>query len=92
VRRGFDHLAAELSVAAGRLVPRYALWLRLRELGLDPERLTREQALAFCRAGLRGFLRGQQLRLSERALRRVERAVARFDPRRPSPLEGLARP
>jgi hypothetical protein len=90
VRRGFDHLAAELSVGLGRPAPRYALWLHLREGGLDPDRLTREQALAFCRAGLAAFLREQGLALSEPAARRLARAIARFDPRRPAPEERLA--
>jgi hypothetical protein len=91
VRRGFDHLVAEASVAAGRLLPRYALWLRLRELGFDPERLTRDEALAFCRAGLRDFLREHCVALPEAARRRMERRVARFDPRQPTPEERLAR-
>jgi hypothetical protein len=90
VRRGFDHLLAEASLAVGRRLPRYPLWLRLRELGFDPEGLTREQALAFCRGGLRAFLGEHRLALSERAARRLERAVARFDPRRPTPAEWLS--
>ena len=46
-RRRFDHLHSELSVAVGRLVSRYALWLQLRELGWDPEGLSRSQAVVF---------------------------------------------
>ena len=79
-------------MAVGRSLPRYSLWLRLREQGFDPERLTREQALAFCRGGLPAFLHEHRLALSGRAARRLERAVADFDPRRPTPAEWLARP
>jgi len=39
--RRFDHLYTELSVAAGELAPRYALWLQLAELCGDPARLER---------------------------------------------------
>ena len=91
MRRGFDHLFAEISVGVGRLAPRYALWLRLRELGIDPERLTRTQGVAFCRAHLARFLREHGMALPPRSLRRVERAVARFDPAAPTPAEWAAR-
>jgi hypothetical protein len=91
MRRSFDHLHAELSVAAGRLLPRYALWLRLAEVGLDPERLRREQSLAFCRGHAAAFLGEQGIALSSDGARRLERAVGRFDARFPTPYERLAR-
>jgi hypothetical protein len=91
MRRGFDHLHAELSVGVGRVVPRYALWLRLRETGADPDRLTREQALAFCRRHLPAFLAELGLVLPRRPARRLERELGRFDPSRPSPYELAAR-
>ena len=34
-RRRFNHLVAELSELADRSIDRYALWLRLHELGLQ---------------------------------------------------------
>jgi len=91
VRRAFDHLHAELSIGVGCLVPRYALWLHLRDLGLDPEALDREQALSFCRLHARDFLAELGLPLAPHAARRLERALARFDPLRPTPSEQLAR-
>lgn len=91
MRRVFDHLHAELSVGVGRLVPRYALWLRLREAGLDPERLSREQALGFCRRHLGAFLAELGLALAPRPARRLEREIGRFDPARPTPYERAAR-
>lgn len=90
MRRGFDHLHAELSVGVGTLVPRYPLWLRMREVGLDPERLSREQALRFCRRQLPNFLSELGLVLSQRGTRRLERAIGRFDPARPTPYERIA--
>jgi hypothetical protein len=90
-RRRFDHLFEELSVRIGRLAPRYALWLRLRERGLDPEALKREELVAFCRGELPDFLREHELALSARALASLVRAVARHDPTVPSPAEWAAR-
>jgi len=90
-RRRFAHLHMELSLAAGRLVPRWALWLHLAGRGWHPERLTREAVLAFHRDHLDAFLAEQGLTLSARAARRLGRELARFDPRRPTPEETLAR-
>lgn len=91
MRRAFDHLHAELSIGVGRVVPRYALWLRLRELGVDPEALDRQQSLAFCRGHARAFLAELGLMLAPRAARRIEKALSRFDPRFPTPSEMIAR-
>ena len=90
-RRRFDHLYEELSVALGRLAPRYALWLHMGELGMDPERLSRSDAVLFCRRHLDGFLGEQDLALRNREERRLVCAVDRFDPRHPTPYEHMAR-
>jgi hypothetical protein len=90
VRQRFDFLFEELSVRLGRLAPRYALWLRLRELGLDPERLTRDGALRFCRYHLDDFLREHELLLAPRAARSLTRAVARHDPDVRTPAQWAA--
>lgn len=89
--RRFDHLATELSVALGRLTPRYALWLRLQELGFDPMDLERDQAVTFLERHLDGFLDEFDLNLTGRARRRLLRAVAHFDPLQPTPEEILER-
>jgi hypothetical protein len=89
-RRGFDHLVEELSVAAGRLIPRYPLWLRLRTLGFDPERLDRAAATVFCGAPLEIFLAEYGVRLPARRLLRVRRNVQRFDPSFPTPYERMS--
>jgi hypothetical protein len=91
MRRVFDHLHAEVSVGVGELVPRYALWLRMRESGADPDRLTRDEALAFCRRHLSAFLHERGLALARRPARRLEREIGRFDPTRPTPYERAAR-
>lgn len=88
-RRRFDHLALVLSLEFGEPVARYPLWLCLHDLGLDPEHLDVEQALAFCRGPARGYLAERGHVLSGRAQRRICRQVARFDPERPSPEERL---
>jgi hypothetical protein len=90
-RRRFDQLYTELSVALGRLAPRYPLWLRMGERGLDPDRLSQSDALAFCREGLTAFLHDHGLELSQRRQLRLERAVRRFDPSHPTPDEHMAR-
>jgi hypothetical protein len=89
-RRRFDHLFAEVSLAAGRLVPRYPLWLALHEAGCDPEGLSRAAALSFCRSRLPRFLREHGLALRPAAARRLLREVERFDPGRRTPYEIVA--
>ena len=91
-RRRFDHLYEELSVRLGRLAPRYALWLRLRELGADPEALSRADALRFSEHDLPHFLAEHGLALGPAALRSLVRAVARHDPRVRTPAEWAAQP
>ena len=90
-RRRFDHLIAELSVALGRLVPRYALWLRMHELGWDPERLAATQATAFVDGHLDAFLAQSGDSLTARAQKRLSRSVERFDPLQPTPYETMER-
>lgn len=89
-RRRFDHLVQEVSLALDRHVPRYPLWLTLQELGMEPDRLSRESAIAFCNDHLQGFLAHMGYHLSPRQIRRLARSLARFDPTRPSPDERLA--
>jgi hypothetical protein len=89
-RRRFDHLFEEISVRIGRLAPRYALWLRLRELGMDPDALSREDVVRFCREGLEPFLREHELALAPRQARELLRSVARHDPALRTPAEWLA--
>ena len=90
-RRRFDHLYVELSVALDRLAPRYALWLHMADVGLDPERLSRSDVIRFCRDHLADFLARQGLALRERQARRLGRRMARFDPGHPTPYEHMAR-
>jgi hypothetical protein len=88
-RRRFEHLVIELSLAVDRAVPRFALWLALREQGADPEDLARGEAVAFCGEGLEDFLRAQRLALPPASRRRLLRRVGRFDARHPTPEERL---
>jgi hypothetical protein len=90
-RRRFDHLYEELSVRLGRLAPRYALWLRLRETGADPELLSRADALRFLHEELPGFLTEHGLVLAVPELRSLVRSIARHDPRVPTPADWAAR-
>jgi len=90
-RRRFDHLVVEISVAVSRVIPRYALWLRLGELGTPPEHLARTAALTFCDEHLEDFLEEQGLSISPRAMRRLRQAILRFDARQPTPYEWMQR-
>lgn len=81
----------ELSVAVGRLIPRYALWLHLKELGWSADHLSRSQAIVFCNEHLEGFLAARGEILAGRRLRQLLRRVRRFDPVRPTPYETMAR-
>jgi hypothetical protein len=90
-RRRFDHLHLELSLAVGERLPRYALWLAVHDAGLDPERLSRDDALDFLQDGAPGFLARRALRVPRgRTGRRLRRNVARFDPALPTPEERFA--
>ena len=89
-RTRFDHLATEVSVAVGARIPRYPLWLRLHDLGSDPEDLSRDQAVDFCEGALVHFLVDHGFWLSPRARRKLVKIVSRFDPDRPSPSDQLA--
>ncbi len=88
-RRRFEHLVAELSVAIGQVVPRYALWLQLRELGWMPEHLTREAVIAFHDVHLARFLSDHRLVITPRAERKLRRSLRRFDSRHPTPYERM---
>ena len=90
-RQRFEHLFAELSVACGRLVPRFQLWLYLREHDADPEALSLREALGFCDDGLVPFLAAEGLSLSRWQRRKFRHAIAGFDPDLTSPAEILAR-
>jgi hypothetical protein len=64
--------------------------MEFHEAGLDPEALSRDDAVAFCRARLPGFLATRGFELAPRSARRLEREVSRFDPRHPTPYERFA--
>jgi hypothetical protein len=89
-RRRFNHLVEEVSLTLDHHIPRYPLWLTLKELGMEPDWLTREAALAFCNEHLQGFLAHMGHSLSPRQLRRLARTLAHFDPSRPTPDERMA--
>jgi hypothetical protein len=90
-RRRFNHLFEELSVALDQLAPRYALWLHMGEVGLDPDRLSGGDVESYCHLHLTGFLEAHDLTLAPRLRRRFERTVIRFDPARPTPYEHMDR-
>ena len=88
-RAHFDNLVKELSELLGGDLPRYALWLHLREAGLDPEQLTREQAIALCGGFLQRFLRERGVHLAVSEMRHLRRVVARFEPSLATPAPGI---
>lgn len=90
-RKRFDHLVVELSVAVGRVVPRYALWLLLQELGHDPVTLSHDAVLAFHDDQLEAFLAEHGLQLEPREARRLRRSLDRYDPAYPTPYETMER-
>ena len=89
-RPRFDHLFEEISVRIGRLAPRYALWLRLREIGMDPDALSRDDVVTFCRDHLDLFLFEHELALAPRETRDLIRSVARHDPSVRTPAQWIA--
>ena len=89
-RRRFEHLVVELSLAVKRTIPRYRLWLRMHDLGWNPEELALEQAMFFCDHHLRIFLAESGLKMSSRSVRRLRKEVGRFDPNVLTPYERAA--
>ena len=90
-RRSFDHFHAELSVEIGKLVPRYALWLRLRDAGLDPDQVATAEVVDFFDAHLDAFLAEEGLVLAPRRRTRLRRRLERYDPAIPTPYETMQR-
>jgi len=90
-RRVFNRLVVEISLVVGHCVSRYALWVYVRELGIDPEQMSVQDARGFCGAPLRRFLAAQGLRLEIGELRRLERQLCRINPYRADPYDLLAR-
>jgi hypothetical protein len=89
-RRRFDNLHIELSVALGVAVARFELWMELHEYGIDPERLTHQETIAFCDGPLESYLHKSGLSLRPRALRRLCRKLRKYDPAVPTPYERFA--
>ena len=89
-RRRFNHLVAELSVLAAREIDRFALWMRLHELGYEPETLSHVQMLRFCDQHLEGFLHDPGLVLSRRSRRKLLRVLTRDEPVPPVPDESVS--
>jgi hypothetical protein len=89
-RRRFDHLILELSLALDRNLPRYPLWITFKELGVDPDYLSREVVVEFCDEHLGTFLGHLGCALTPRQQRRLRRAVERYDPALPTPYERMA--
>jgi hypothetical protein len=90
-RRIFNRLIIEISLAVGRHVSRYGLWMHLHEVGIDPEQLTQQRAVAFCGEPLALFLKEQGLTLPPEELRELQRSMTRFNPLVASPYEQMER-
>lgn len=90
-KRTFDHLYAEICVAAGRRVSRYALWLLVWESGGDPDELSRDRLRVLLDGPLDALLREEGLALPPRVRRRLARRVLAFDPHHPTPEEWMLR-
>ncbi len=89
MRRRFDHLHVELSVAVGVALPRYPLWLHLAERGWNPEFLTREEVLTFWDQDLDAFLLARGAVLPKRCRPALRRRLVAFHEKTPSPEEAF---
>ena len=89
--RYFEHVYNEISVAVGRRVSRYDLWLAMWSAGDDPQELDRKQLRNFLDTDLDDFLREEGVALDGRARRRLEKAVLVFNPEHPTPGEWFSR-
>jgi hypothetical protein len=64
--------------------------MELHEWNIDPERLTREEAMVFCDGPLASYLHRCGLSLRPRAFRRLCRKVEQYDPTIATPYERFA--
>jgi hypothetical protein len=86
-RRVFNRLVIEISLAVGHFISRYALWMYVHELDLDPEEMTAQDAAALCGVPLRRFLATQAIRLEPGELRRLESRIRKINPYRADPYD-----
>jgi hypothetical protein len=86
-RRVFNQLVVEISLAFGHCISRYALWVYLHELDVDPEQMTARDAANLCGVRLRRFLASQGLRIEPGELLRLERRIRAINPYRPDPYD-----
>jgi hypothetical protein len=78
---GFDRLCFAIELALERPTPRWPLWLRLRESGIDPERASAASLRAAAERALAAVRAELGCPLSPRERVGLRRALARFDPR-----------
>ena len=90
-KRYFEHVYSEISVAVGRRVSRYDLWLAIWSAGEDPDDLSQKQVRCFLDSELDDFLREEGIALDGRARRQLEKRVLRFNPDHPTPAEWFSR-
>ena len=93
-RRVFNRLVIEISLSVGHCISRYALWVYLHELEIDPEQMTARDAAALCGVRLRRFIAAEGIRLEPGELHRLEQQIRGINPYRPDPydrVEGLER-
>jgi hypothetical protein len=86
-RRVFNRLVIEISLAVGHCISRYALWMYVHELDLDPEEMTAQDAAGLCGLPLRRFLAAQAIRLEPGELRRLESRIRKINPYRADPYD-----
>jgi hypothetical protein len=88
-RRYFEFLYAEICVAIGRRISRYALWILVSERIGDPESLSRHEIERFLDEELGALLAHEHGFLTPRARTRLRRRLLAFDPHHPTPEEWL---
>jgi hypothetical protein len=88
-RRVFNRLVIEISLAVGYYVSRYALWVYMHELEIDPEQMTAQDVRGFCGPHLRRFLAAQGILLEPGELRKLERQIREINPYRADPFDRI---
>ena len=79
------------AIGLDRRVPRYALWIEMREREICPEELSRRDLLAFYDRHLDGFLARQGSVFCARSRSRLRRRLERYDPLIATPYELMER-
>lgn len=94
LRRRFDWLYRQIRVEVkdtAHKVSRYQLYLYMKELGMNPDNLSREHAVQFIREHLKSWLEERELAIGKWTLYFFASRALQYDPNTLTPEDHLER-